>query len=128
MSNWILKEPFWDNFFRTKRWNMQRRLEAETGDQRMSPLTANTQTEATLVPISSEKPCFQCCRFPHIHFITQPHIGRFQMAQGKHSWATLIHFIYLVTNSASVCVRAHLRGKGLAVWSHVILPVQSAAN
>lgn len=80
--------------------------EAESGDQRMSPLTANTQTEATLVPIRSEKPCFPRRRFPHIYFITQPHVGRFQMAQGKHSWATLIQFIYLGTNSMSACARA----------------------
>lgn len=74
----------------------------------MSPLTANTQTEATLVPISSEQRSFQCLSFPHIHFITQPHVGRFQMAEEKHSWATLIHFIYLGTNSGSVCAHAHI--------------------
>lgn len=83
-------------------------------------------------PLVARSPRFQPCPFPHIHFITQPHVGRFQMAQGKHSWATLIRFIYLGTNSVWVCacVRAW-GGKGLAVWSHVIqvrlslLPIRS---
>lgn len=82
-----------------------------------------------LVPISTKQPCFQNCCFVHIHFITQPHFRRFQMAPGNHSWATLICFIYLGTNR--VHVRAYVEGKGTAVSSCVIqvglclLPIRS---
>ena len=62
-------------------------------------------TEATLFPISSEQPHFQCHSFPHIHFITQLHSGRFQMEPGNHSRATLICFIYWGGSTKhSVCV------------------------
>lgn len=91
--------PVWDSL---QHWRFS--------SQRRGPVIRNCpayslqQTEATLVPISAEKPHFQHCCFPHIHFITQPHFGRFQMAPGEHSRATLICFIYLGTKCVRVCM------------------------
>lgn len=59
------------------------------------------QTQETLVPINIKTTYFQHYYFPHIHFITQPHFRRFQMAPGKNSHTTLNCFIY----SGTVCVK-----------------------
>lgn len=119
-------------FFFPKRCNV--RCCSFSGQRRRSAIGERPRSQPTRrqkqlwFPLVARSPSF-----PHIHFITQPHVGRFQMAQGKHSWATLIRFIYLGTNSVWVCacVCARLGGGGLAVWSHVIqvrlslLPIRS---
>lgn len=83
------------------------------GDGGASPLTANTQTEATLVPISSEKPRRPALPLPS-HSLYYSATRR-EISNGTGE-ALMSHFdsLYLFRNQqrVRVCVRVLVLGRG----------------